>query len=148
VDSSGGLVVTSKDGLAGAITAGGGLNAATTNAAPGANAGFSSTDLAVNAVDLTSQTGANNAIATIDNAIKSVSTARASLGALQNRFEHVINSVNVANENLSASKSRITDTDMAQEMTSFTRSQILQQAGVSMLAQANQMPQSVLKLLG
>jgi len=148
VDSTGGLVVTSKDGLAGAITAGGGLNAATTNAIPGANAGFSSTNLAVNAVDLTSQTGANSAIATIDSAIKSVSTARASLGALQNRFEHVINSVNVANENLSASKSRITDTDMAQEMTSFTRSQILQQAGVSMLAQANQMPQSVLKLLG
>ncbi|GAA1256480.1 flagellin [Oryzihumus leptocrescens] len=124
-----------------------------------ANKGFSSTDLLVDgatpgstAVDLTKQDTApgagDGAISLIDKAIQTVSTARAGLGAMQNRFEHVINSVNVANENLTASKSRITDTDMAQEMTSFTRSQILQQAGVSMLAQANQMPQAVLKLLG
>ena len=68
---------------------------------------------------------------------------RANLGAYQNRFEHTINNLNVAVENLSASESRIRDTDMAQEMVSFTRSQILSQAGTAMLAQANQAPQSV-----
>jgi flagellin len=83
----------------------------------------------------------------VQTAITDVSTARADLGALQNRFEHTINSVNVAIENLSASESRIRDTDMAQEMVSFTRSQILSQAGTAMLAQANQAPQGVLSLL-
>jgi flagellin len=105
-----------------------------------------STTLATNGLDLT--TGASAAITAVDAAIKTVSTTRATLGATQNRFEHVINSVNVAVENLSASESAIRDTDMAQEMTSFTRAQILSQAGTSMLAQANQSSQSVLKLLG
>ena len=80
-------------------------------------------------------------------AVTKVSTARAELGATQNRFEHTINNVNVAIENLSASESRIRDTDMAQEMMSFTRSQILSQAGTAMLAQANQASQGVLSLL-
>ncbi|MGZ4437607.1 MAG: flagellin N-terminal helical domain-containing protein [Nocardioidaceae bacterium] len=84
---------------------------------------------------------------TVQAAITAISTQRASLGAFQNRFEHTINSVNVAVENLSASESRIRDTDMAQEMVSFTRSQILSQAGTAMLAQANQASQGVLKLL-
>jgi len=88
------------------------------------------------------------ALSAIDTALKSVSSARANLGAVQNRFEHTITNLNVAVENLSASESQIRDTDMAQEMTKFTRSQILQQAGTSMLAQANQSQQSVLKLLG
>jgi flagellin len=79
--------------------------------------------------------------------ITAVSTQRAALGAVQNRFEHTINNVNVAIENLSASESRIRDTDMAAEMVSFTRSQILSQAGTAMLAQANQAPQGVLSLL-
>jgi len=79
--------------------------------------------------------------------ITAISTQRASLGALQNRFEHTVNSVNVAVENLSASESRIRDTDMAQEMMSFTRSQILSQAGTAMLSQANQSQQGVLSLL-
>ena len=83
----------------------------------------------------------------VKTAITDVSSARADLGALQNRFEHTINSVNVAIENLSASESRIRDTDMAQEMVAFTRSQILSQAGTAMLAQANQAPQGVLSLL-
>jgi flagellin len=87
------------------------------------------------------------ALAAIDVAIKGVSTARATLGAYQNRFEHTINNLNVTAENLSASESRIRDTDMAQEMVSFTRAQILTQAGTSMLAQANQAPQGVLSLL-
>jgi flagellin len=88
------------------------------------------------------------ALSTIDAAIKTVSDQRATLGAVQNRLQHTVNNLGVAAENLAASESRIRDTDMAKEMTSFTRSQILQQAGVSMLAQANQAPQSVLKLLG
>jgi flagellin len=80
-------------------------------------------------------------------AITTISTQRAALGAVQNRFEHSINSLNVAIENLSASESRIRDTDMAQEMVAFTRSQILSQAGTAMLAQANQASQGVLQLL-
>jgi flagellin len=96
-------------------------------------------------VDLVASASA--AIDTIDNAIKSVSTTRANLGAFQNRFEHAINNLNVAVENLSASESRIRDTDMASEMMNFTRAQILSQAGTAMLAQANQAPQGVLRLL-
>ncbi|MBG0825997.1 flagellin [Planomonospora sp. ID91781] len=91
---------------------------------------------------------AQTAIENLDTAIQTVSDTRAALGAVQNRFEHTINNLNVAIENLSASESRIRDTDMAQEMVGFTRNQILTQAGTSMLAQANQAPQSVLKLLG
>jgi len=83
----------------------------------------------------------------LDTALKDVSTVRAKIGAYQNRFEHTINNLNVAVENLSASESRIRDTDMAQEMMSFTRSQILSQAGTAMLAQANQASQGVLSLL-
>jgi flagellin len=119
-----------------------------TTAAFGASStatGFDSAGLGVGALDL--NTSGTAAIAAIDSAIKGVSTARATLGAYQNRFEHTINNLNVAVENLSASESRIRDTDMAQEMVSFTRSQILTQAGTSMLAQANQAPQNVLSLL-
>ena len=76
-----------------------------------------------------------------------MSTSRANLGAYQNRFEHTISNLSVTAENLSASESRIRDTDMAQEMVSFTRAQILTQAGTAMLAQANQAPQQVLQLL-
>ena len=101
----------------------------------------------VGGVDVTTTTGAQNAITTLDNAINSVSTTRATLGAYQNRFEHTIANLSVTQENLAASESRIRDTDMAQEMVSFTRSQILVQAGTAMLAQANQAPQSVLQLL-
>jgi flagellin len=88
-----------------------------------------------------------NAIDAIDTAIGDVSDLRAELGAKQNRLDHTINSLNVSVENLTASESRIRDTDMANEMVSFTRSQILSQAGTAMLAQANQIPQGVLQLL-
>ena len=103
--------------------------------------------LNLTAVDLSSTAAAQSAITSLDTAIGNVSTTRATLGAYQNRFEHTINNLNVAVENLSASESRIRDTDMAQEMVSFTRSQILSQAGTAMLAQANQAPQSVMQLL-
>ncbi len=119
-----------------------------------ASAGFSALDLGVStdvlaggadvaANVLTAQTALTN----VDAAIKTVSTSRATLGATQNRLEHKINNLNVAVENLSASESRIRDTDMAAEMVNFTRSQILSQAGTAMLAQANKAPQGVLSLL-
>ena len=84
---------------------------------------------------------------TIDTAIKNVSTSRSKLGAVQNRLEHRLNNLATYQENLVASESRIRDVDMASEMVNFTKLQILQQAGTSMLAQANQAPQSVLSLL-
>ena len=102
---------------------------------------------ALASLDYTDASTAQAAITSIDTQIESISTARAQLGAYQNRFEHTINNVNVSIENLSASESRIRDTDMAQEMMSFTRSQILSQAGTAMLSQANQSQQGVLSLL-
>lgn len=86
-------------------------------------------------------------ITLLDEKITDVSSKRGSFGAVQNRFEHTINNLNVAVENLSASESRIRDTDMAEEMMAFTKNQILSQAGTAMLAQANQVPQTVLSLL-
>ena len=107
----------------------------------------SSKSLGTNTLDLTADGGADAAIKALDKAITSVSDTRATLGAYQNRFEHTINNLNVSVENLSASESRIRDTDMAQEMVAFTRNQILTQAGTSMLSQANQASQNVLSLL-
>jgi flagellin len=86
-------------------------------------------------------------ITSVDAAITNVSTARGGLGAFQNRLEHTIANLGVATENLSASESRIRDTDMAMEMTTFSKNQILSQAGTAMLAQANQSSQGVLSLL-
>jgi flagellin len=91
--------------------------------------------------------GGLSSIDTIDDAIKNVSTARANYGAVQNRLDHRLNNLATYQENLTASESRIRDVDMAAEMTKFTKLNILQQAGTSMLAQANQAPQGVLSLL-
>ncbi|MCL3860849.1 flagellin [Actinotalea sp. K2] len=102
---------------------------------------------ALGALDFSSASAALTSIELVDTQIEAVSTARAGLGAMQNRFEHTVKNINVAVENLSASESRIRDTDMASEMVSFTRAQILSQAGTAMLAQANQIPQGVLSLL-
>ena len=109
--------------------------------------GVSAASLSLNSSSIDTTSGAQAAIASLDSAIKSVSTSRATLGAYQNRLEHTINNLNVSVENLSASESRIRDTDMAKEMMNYTRSQILSQAGTSMLAQANQSSQNVLSLL-
>ena len=106
---------------------------------------MSSTSLSINAIDVSSD--ASGAITALDTAISSVSTTRGSLGATQNRLEHTIKNLEVSVENLSASESRIRDTDMALEMASFTRNQIMLQAGTAMLAQANAVPQSILSLL-
>jgi flagellin len=102
----------------------------------------------VGAIDLTSSaSAASDAIKTLDAAISDVSTFRGTLGATQNRLQHVVANLSVTQENLSASESRIADTDMASEMTNFSKQQILMQAGTSMLAQANSAPQAVLSLL-
>jgi flagellin len=90
---------------------------------------------------------AAGAISSIDAAIGNVSTLRSTFGAVQNRLEHTLNNLSTYQENLTASESRIRDLDMASEMVSFSKDQILQQAGTSMLAQANQAPQAVLSLL-
>ena len=112
-----------------------------------ATAKMGSTALGVNAVDVSTVSKANSAITTINNAIDSVSTHRAKLGASQNRLEHTINNLKTTNENMTAAESRIRDTDMAKEMAAFTKNNILNQAAQSMLSQANQQPQGVLSLL-
>jgi flagellin len=138
--------LTSTFGSTNTVTAAvSGTNFTFTGTAPGATP--SAADLAAATVTFTGQSGASAAITQIDDAIRAVSSTRANLGAVQNRFEHTVNNLNVAVENLSASESRIRDTDMASEMMNFTRSQILSQAGTAMLAQANQAPQGVLQLL-
>lgn len=109
---------------------------------------MSSTAIGVNGISVATQDGANDAINKIDDAIKTVSTQRAKLGAVQNRLEHTVNSLSTAEENLQSAESQIRDTDMAAEMIKYTKSNILQQASQSMLAQANQQPQGVLQLLG
>ena len=113
------------------------------------NVGDMSADaLGIGGLSVAKQDDANEAINKLDDAIKTVSTQRAKLGAVQNRLEHTVNSLNTANENMTASESQIRDTDMAAEMIKYTKSNILQQASQSMLAQANQQPQGVLQLLG
>jgi flagellin len=92
-------------------------------------------------------TGANNALQVIDSALANITSSRASLGALQNRFTTTISSLQTTSENLSSARSRIQDTDFAAETANLTRGQILQQAGTAMLAQANALPNSVLSLL-
>jgi flagellin len=102
----------------------------------------------VQGLDVTTYANSNTAINIVDMAIAKVNGERAKFGAMQNRFESVISNLSTTSENLAAARSRIKDTDFAAETASLTRSQILQQAGVAMLAQANAMPQSVLSLLG
>ena len=99
------------------------------------------------AADVTSQGAAQALITTIDADLTTVTTARATMGAVQNRFEAVISNLSNYNENLDAARSRIMDADFAAETAALSRAQILQQAGVSMLAQANNVPQNVLSLL-
>ena len=141
----------------------------------GTAAGFNGISLLANAGTITFQVGANDGdsiavstislgsavasnvftlsqgstadISEIDNAINQVSAQRAIFGAVQNRLEHTANNISIYQENLTASESQIRDVDMAAEMVKFTKDQILQQAGTSMLSQANQLPNSVLSLL-
>jgi flagellin len=165
--------ITLGAGFTGAAT--GGLSAGTTtgkitltsNSSQGitigggqaANAGFPlaqqithnpSTTLTVNSISSVSvltASSAKNALDAIDGALQTINTSRASLGAYQNRFATVVDSLQTRTENLTASRSRITDADFAKETANLTRAQILQQAGTAMLSQANQLPQGVLSLL-
>jgi flagellin len=105
------------------------------------------TATAVAALDISSASGATAALTAIDTQLQSVNTARADLGAIQNRFTSVISNLQNSSENLSAARSRIQDTDYAKETAELTRTQILQQAGTAMLAQAKSVPQNVLSLL-
>ncbi len=103
--------------------------------------------LSTSTLKVTDQNSAERTIMVIDSAIHKVSTARAAVGAIQNRLEHTISNLGVASENLTAAESRIRDADMAKEMMQFTKQQILLQSSMSMLAQANAQPQNVLQLL-
>ncbi len=98
-------------------------------------------------LSITSAAGAQQALDIVDKALESINNSRADLGAIQNRFTSVVANLQTSTENLSASRSRIKDTDFAKETAELTRTQILQQAGTAMLAQANQVPQNVLSLL-
>lgn len=133
VDYSGKALGTSS-----AVTITGAATAATTVGSMGT---------ALSAIDISSVAGATKALYAVDAALQSINSARADLGAVQNRFESVVSNLSVNSENLSASKSRIMDADFASETANLSRSQILQQAGTAMVAQANQLPQGVLSLL-
>ncbi len=126
--------------LAGTGTTASGLTAGYTAATATAGAGVSS-------LDLTTATGAQAALQTLDAAINTINSTRGALGAYQNRFESTVSSLQTTTENLSASRSRIRDADFAKETANLTRSQILQQAGTAILSQANQLGQGVLSLL-
>ncbi|WP_114325252.1 flagellin [Candidatus Colwellia aromaticivorans] len=99
-------------------------------------------------IDISTAVGSSDALAIIDNALTKINDTRASLGAVQNRFSHTINNLANISENVSASRSRIQDTDFAVETAVMTKNQILQQAGTSILSQANQIPQAAISLLG
>ena len=136
--SSGTYTVTSSDTAA--------LGSVFNNTAAGDVIG--STAKKLNTVDISSAAGSQEAIAIIDASLAQVNSFRADLGATQNRFDATVTSLQTISENLSAARSRIQDTDFAAETANLTRAQILQQAGTAMLAQANQVPQNVLSLLG
>ncbi|SHE93980.1 flagellin [Vibrio gazogenes] len=130
----------SSQKVTGDVTIGGGL---------GSEIGFGQgQDMNVQSVDVSTVGGSQLAVAVIDGALKSVDSQRASLGAFQNRFGHAISNLENINENVNASRSRIKDTDYAKETTQMTKSQILQQASTSVLAQAKQAPSAALSLLG
>ncbi len=134
-----GIVVTSLNG---------GTLGNTENATPGTGLGAGAAGTSVTGgMQFNNAENARASVELIDKQITAVSAARADLGAIQNRFESTINSLNVSAENLSAAESRIRDTDMASEMVKFTAKNILSQAGTAMLAQANQANQGVLQLL-
>ena len=98
-------------------------------------------------IDMKTQEGAGDALERIKGAVTYISDVRSRLGAYQNRLESTVNSLDITSENMTASYSRIMDTNMAEEMTEYTKNQVLTQAGTSMLAQANERPSQILQLL-
>lgn len=111
-------------------------------------ASYGASGLGVGSVDISTASGASSALTSIDAAISSIGGIRADLGALQNRFQSTIRNLSNISENLEGARSRIRDTDFASETAELTRNQIIQQASVSVLSQANQRPQTALSLLG
>ncbi|MBE0632625.1 MAG: flagellin, partial [Burkholderia vietnamiensis] len=107
-----------------------------------------STGMSVNALSVSTQSGAQSAITAIDAALKQVNTFQATLGAAQNTFQAAISTTQTQATNMSAARAQITDADFATETANLSKAQVLQQAGISVLAQANSLPQQVLKLLG
>ncbi|MFO6497679.1 MULTISPECIES: flagellin N-terminal helical domain-containing protein [Bacillus] len=112
-----------------------------------ADKAFKNGEVVTKGIDISSKDAASTALTTIKTAVDTVSAERAKLGAVQNRLEHTINNLDTSSENLTAAESRIRDVDMAKEMMSYTKNNILTQASQAMLAQANQQPQGVLQLL-
>jgi flagellin len=108
---------------------------------------MSAADLGISGIAIGTAASATEAIASVDAAIRQVNSSRAAMGAIQNRLEQTISRLDLTSENLQAAESRVRDADMATEMIDFTRNQILQQSGTAMLAQANQAPQTILRLL-
>ena len=151
LDSSKKLVLTSVTAgkdltfTAGTQSGGTGLTAAMTGIAA-TTAGLSAS-VQIDDINISTATGSQQAMSIIDKALTSVNSARADLGAVQNRFSSTIANLATSTENLSASRSRILDADFAAETANLSRTQILQQAGTAMLAQANALPQNVLSLL-
>jgi flagellin len=144
-NSSTGDLTLSKDG--GQFTVTGGADDATIAGWDNDDFGTATTTTGVAETNLTGYANAQAAIGLLDQAIGDVSTARATVGALQSRFESAIANLMTTSENLTASRSRIMDADFAEETARLTRAQVLQQAGMAMLAQANAVPQNVLSLL-
>jgi flagellin len=128
-------------GVTGSVVFGGAVGAFANTTA------IATTGTALSAVDISTVSGSQAALTAVDAALNNISSSRAGLGAIQNRFESVITSLQTTSENLSASRSRIQDTDFAAETANLTKAQILQQAGIAMMAQANSLPQNVLALL-
>ena len=124
-----------------------GASAATANAMTVAQQTMTAKELKVEGISVDSTTNAFKAMASVDAAIETVSTYRATLGAAQNRLEHTVNNLKVTSENITSAESRIRDTDMADEITAYTKNNILLQAAQSMLSQSNAMPQGVLSML-
>jgi flagellin len=135
------MTYKAPSGVTGTVAFTTGFNAAFTTRS------IAATGTSVSAIDISTVSGANAALTSIDAALTSISSSRAALGAVQNRFLTTIDNLQTNSENLTASRSRITDADFAAETAALSRAQILQQAGTAMVAQANQLPQSVLQLL-
>ena len=145
LDASGDPVAVTFGGFTEAAT---GFQPTGLDIAGGGAPGNTKADLkGIEDIDVSSQSGAWVALKKIDSAVDQVNSARATLGAMQTRFENAVNNIDIQVENLSAARGRIMDADFAKETANLSRTQILQQAGTAMVSQANQLPQNVLKLL-
>ena len=142
-----GISTEGKNSMNGGLTLQIGDTAADFNQLTVSVGDMSSNSLGIGGISIATQSGAKAAVDKIKSAINSVSSTRGDLGAIQNRLEHTINNLGVTTENMTAAESRIRDVDMADEMMSYTKNNILVQASQAMLAQANQLPQGVLQLL-